>query len=245
MLQIAFCLGLAYFSYKHYQGDKFKLMIKALVAFLILYFPILEYWSIWIPGISFWPEGFTPGSGSILSYTMIDYTVSKNVYWVLDFSSSIIRSYTFFFLIFLVNDQENLRTKVVNWIPLVNIFSIGLCLMKRAYLEWKNVLIPFWVISMFTWFYYNVLALPLAMIGFNSYSWIDQLLFGHGSDTVLNENTTDFMFTPTGYGFTYLMDLSQIITPVPYFLSGIMTLILVWNMRKSELGNEEFVGGIN
>ena len=59
VLVLVICFFIATLIVKNTTASKSKIIVYLTISFLILYFPILEYWSIWIESFTLWPAGFT------------------------------------------------------------------------------------------------------------------------------------------------------------------------------------------
>ena len=57
LLGVGLPLLIAFLSSRHFKEAVFRHVKVSTIAFLVLSFPLLEYYSIWY-GWSFWPEGF-------------------------------------------------------------------------------------------------------------------------------------------------------------------------------------------
>ncbi|MFI1770174.1 hypothetical protein [Thalassobellus citreus] len=230
---IGFSFLTSIFIVRHKKNRVNYFLSISTLLFLIFYFPIFEYWSIWTE-LSFWPQDFYPqyGGGSPL-YTndYQNYTLSFRIL-------STVSQYLLFLSIFLfihkINDLFNItqtKKKLIQWIPLINILNIGQKLFK--YFK-GNILIQIvlglWTIFSILWIFYRFFAGPLSLIGIDSLSFIDQILFGDQYKEAIETHTMKY---PIDMSYTMVTDLLNIITPFFTFVSGLLTYIIIIRIKKT------------
>jgi hypothetical protein len=234
LLFIGFSFLTSIFIIKHKSNKMNYFLSISTLLFLIFYFPIFEYWSIWTE-LSFWPQDFYPQYGGGSSLNANDY---PNYIWIFGILSTI-SQYLLFLSIFLfihkINDLFNItqtKKKLIQWIPLVNILSIGQKLLKyfkESILS--QIILGVWTIFSILWVFYRFFAGPLSLIGIDSLSFIDQVLFG---DQYKNAIETQTMQYPIDMSYTMVSDLLNIITPLFTFVSGFLTYIIINQIKKNE-----------
>ncbi|AXP81569.1 hypothetical protein CJ739_2496 [Mariniflexile rhizosphaerae] len=207
-----------------HKKEKIKFFLyRSIVIFLIIYFPIVEYWSIWTSW-SIWPNDFSPENQSILSSSSGiaygNYPILNGVFNLLSIISELLLTFSIILFISLINTHVQ-KNKILNWIPLINIFSIGIILSKVYKFKWSfKIIVIFWALITFMWVYYRFLAFPLYLLGIDSITILDKILFPDFNETQLLED--DYII-----GYTYLADILKIILPALKFISGLLTLIIV------------------
>lgn len=209
------------------------------ILFLIFYLPIVEYFSIWTE-ISFWPQDFYPnfGGGSVLNAPS-----HPNYNRVFGFLS-IISQFLLFFSIFLFihKIKKIFSITLVNdtfilWIPIINSIIIGYKLVnffkdKTIY----QIAALLWIIFSSLWVYYRFLAAPLSLIGVDSFSIIDQILFGENKQQLTDMQVSGSPQTILSY--TIITDLISIITPALTYISGLLTFVIINKIKTSaNIGN--------
>lgn len=204
----------------HKKNKISKILIRSLIIFLIAYLPLLDYWSFWKVSW-FWPSGFFHASGNILGNEFGYYPKTLIVFEILTISTN----FLFLFSTILFIRQINLKLKNIyrflNWIPLINSFSIGYQIKNLINSKWQNILlVKLWIVFSFLFIYYRLFAGGLYLQGFDSITFIYDLIFTNASDTPDQVQQYDI-------GYTFITDLLNIITPPLFFVSGILTLLII------------------
>ncbi len=216
------------YSIKNLDKTFFKPLIISLVVFLLIYFPILEYWSIWFDEISFWPEGFYPYSRSVIESPLLpDYSFYQMVY-----NSCFIISMTALFsakLTFIheVNRKTNQkRLLVINYIPLLNLFSIPFSIYRFSKADWvKDTVLATWITSVILYVFYIKLAPLLALFGLDLLNPLTKIIWNEDPNSFKWE---DEFTNPTGYSFTMLFDIVNIVRPAFLFIDVCFQLAVAY-----------------
>lgn len=217
---------------KYSIDQSIKALSVFLVTFCILYFPILEYWSIWIPKISFWPDDYLVDK-SILRDQIKNEKYYDMIYGFLDLICSILAISSVIIFTQLISSKHkelNKREKIMLWIPFANLFQLFIILKRNLNSKFSIILLSSWLCITFIGAYYKFLAIYLAELGIDSFSVIEIIIFGESSKENLQTGFT--LNSPIGYSYFLMYDLTRIIVPVFVWLSAILTLWIV-NQIKS------------
>ena len=226
---------------KQWKGSLLKVLIILLSTFLIVYIPVVEYWSNWTDSKIFWPNDFIANSSVIIDgETVAANTLFDKGYALLSLISQFLIYYTVLtFIYFITNNQQSELTikKWISWVPVINIFSIALILNRLLNKSWssKATLIT-WVASTSIWVYYTFFALILTYWDVDSFSIIDHFLFGNFYQEFMADADPEYIkmtSTPIGYQMSYLSDLVNIITPIFTFISGGSLLFILQKIKKN------------
>lgn len=223
-----------------------KILYNTIIVFLIIYLPLLDYWSFWKVSW-FWPSDFYHGSGSVLTssdnFQFGYYPITQIVFNTLSILSSFLFLFTTILFIKNINLKQPNIYKLFNWIPLVNSFSLSYQINKMINQKWTNrVLIAFWAFFSFLFIYYRFIAGWLYFEGFDSITFIDNLLFPNAENNSEEIQKYDI-------GYTYITDIINIVTPPLMYISGVLTLFAttvikknkeaVLNLEISKIGKDE------
>ena len=210
---------------------RIKILSVFLVTFCILYFPILEYWSIWIPNISFWPNDYLVDK-SIMNDSIKNERFYDVIYGVLDLICSMLTICSVIIFTNLIssgNTEFNKREKLLVWIPFVNLFQIFIILKRSFHSKSSIIILSLWMSLTFIGAYYKFLAIYLAELGIDSFSVVELIIFGESSKGVVQSGFT--VNSPIGYSYFLMFDLIRIIVPVFLWLSAILTLLIVKQIK--------------
>ena len=164
--------------------------------------------------------------------TFGDYPILNGVFSLLSIISELFLIFSIILFISLINTNIQ-KNKILNWIPIINIFSIGVLLSKTYKFKWSSkIIVIFWVLITFMWVYYRFLAFPLYLLGIDSITIIDKILFPDINESQLLENNYII-------GYTYIADTLKIVLPALKFMSGLLTLIIVKEMQVPQNQSQE------
>ncbi|MBX2843693.1 MAG: hypothetical protein KTR26_18125 [Flammeovirgaceae bacterium] len=91
----------------------------------------------------------------------------------------------------------------------------------------SKIVVGVWGVVVFILYYYTILAIPLFLLGFNSFDLIDTILFGEETNS---EGFKDLL---------YYRDIRSLRLPGLSFLGGLTTVLLVYtldNFKKEKSG---------
>ncbi|WP_203255844.1 hypothetical protein [Hyunsoonleella ulvae] len=207
-----------------------KILSNAIIAFLIIYLPLLDYWSFW-KASWFWPSDFYHESGIVLTssddFQFGYYPITQIIFNTLSILSGFLFLFTTILFIKNVNLKQPNINKLFNWIPLINSFSLGYQIKKMTNQKWTNrALILFWSFFTFLFTYYNFVVGWLYFEGFDSITFIDKILFPHAENHTEENNNYDI-------GYTYVADIISVVTPPLKYISGILTLLVLIVIKKN------------
>lgn len=229
----------AILTVKKWSNSLLRVLITTVFIFTIIYIPIVEYWSNWTDIKIFWPNSFIANSSVIVNgETVAANTMVDKIYSALSITTTFLTYYSIVVFIYYINNQQLLLSnkKWVNWIPVVNVFSIAFTLYKRLNKSWlTTTFLLLWMLSTLAWVYYSFFALILVYWGVDSFSFIDHFLFGNFYHEYMADADPEYLratSTPIGYQMSYLADLASITTPIFTFISGGSLLVILLKIKK-------------
>ncbi len=234
MIIVVVLLSTAYIIW--HKKDKIdRILSLSLITFLVLYFPLIDYYTFWNISV-FWPDDFYHQSDQIIPSSgdtpYGHYPTVKMIFNILSIVSSFIFLFSSILFIKTINLKQNNNLRFLNWFPLINSFTLGHQIKKTLNKKWYNILLlKIWVIFTFLLIYYKFFAGWLYFyLGFDSISFIGDILY---PNTPEFENSEYY-----DVGYTFIADLLSIIIPPLLYVSGILTFLIVKQIKKQR--NYEF-----
>ena len=210
-----------------------NILTGLLIAYLALYLPILDYWSIWLPDISFWPGNFMVDKSLIFPPPENELLYDR-IYTTLNTVSILIAITAISLFIYQVANKPGLsqREKVLVCVPYVNYFQLFVILKRKLITGVKMPLLVLWLIISFAAGYYSFLALPLFALGFNSFGIFELIIWGKSQVGELAGDADSYYAVP--YDISLYVDINHIVLPVLYWLSALLTLVIVRLMKREQ-----------
>ncbi|TYA84136.1 hypothetical protein FUA24_05645 [Seonamhaeicola marinus] len=205
---------------------------------MIVYIPLLDYWAYWKTPF-LWPSDFyyNDGSGSLL-YPSDDeklgyYPTAQAIFNILSTVTGFLSVFSTILFITFINKKRKNKFYFLNWIPLINSFSIGIQIVKILKPKLPQILlIKFWVFLSFMFIYYRFFAGWLYFLGLDSVSFIGDVFYPATEETEAAENY--------GYGYIYISDLLTLINPPLFYISGLLSFLVFKLIYKKHIKSFDF-----
>ena len=220
---------------KYPAAKRINILTGLLIAYLTLFFPILEYWSIWIEEVSFWPAGYMVDKSVMTAAPPENELLFDRIYNTLSTLSLVLAiTAVIMFVQLIASSKPSLtnREKNLVWVPYANYFQLFIILKRQLTSRVKMPLLILWLIVSFAAGYYSFLAIPLLIVGINSFGIFERVIWGQFQVDELAGDANSFYAIP--YDFTFYVDVNHIVLPVFFWLSALLTLLIVRQLSRKE-----------